>query len=523
MVCQQREQLESSRGAAEDTLQSEERKKEATASGSKCRSTIGGSETLRKGGKSDTVVPGPSSEIISNGENLKMTDSAMDVDRDTKGDNLSLLSPGSSSSVDKPGGLSSDEEPPGYQISSLGLDEVVSAEAAVADMSSQLEHHLQQGQDLGWHLAGLLRQVSGQRLRLMEGPLVEDVSTTQLELQRKQKHMAELLKSAEDILKDSDHQSENVASTVKDDNIVKDNFQFKVPALVSASYYSDSMDTDEEEDPPNAVQGTSNSDSDLSQLALPSSVYSEFRTFRETRKDTAVEPSAWPKLTAYSDSDSDDEDDDESMAAMDMVKGLSHYLDTTSECASLMTVVGRLTLGEQPTKPLLDYPDSDSDTEQDLYGRLAEAVVLNKEEISYELSAKDKEAVEVHLKSNSNSQFLSQSVESSMTESNLNGPCETLDEAMSVLIRLRLAIERMAEKEIFPYNAEPLLRILMRVEACYGEDMQWIICLLFFELQWRFFSPGVNFWTGKVIDVKIDLLWINFWMKNFSTNRIIIR
>ena len=34
-------------------------------------------------------------------------------------------------------------------------------------------------------------------------------------------------------------------------------------------------------------------------------------------------------------------------------------------------------------------------------------------------------------------------------------------------IRLRLAMERMVDKTIFPYNAQPLLKVLSQCEALY--------------------------------------------------------
>ncbi|XP_078691666.1 protein Lines homolog 1-like isoform X1 [Branchiostoma floridae x Branchiostoma belcheri] len=46
----------------------------------------------------------------------------------------------------------------------------------------------------------------------------------------------------------------------------------------------------------------------------------------------------------------------------------------------------------------------------------------------------------------------------------------TLDKTMGVLIRLRLAVERLSEKNLFPYNVSPLLRLLTMVEAKYEED-----------------------------------------------------
>ncbi|XP_066272627.1 protein Lines homolog 1-like [Branchiostoma lanceolatum] len=46
----------------------------------------------------------------------------------------------------------------------------------------------------------------------------------------------------------------------------------------------------------------------------------------------------------------------------------------------------------------------------------------------------------------------------------------TLDKTMGVLIRLRLAVERLSEKKLFPYNVSPLLRLLTRVETRYEEE-----------------------------------------------------
>ncbi|XP_035661786.1 protein Lines homolog 1-like [Branchiostoma floridae] len=45
----------------------------------------------------------------------------------------------------------------------------------------------------------------------------------------------------------------------------------------------------------------------------------------------------------------------------------------------------------------------------------------------------------------------------------------TLDRTMGVLIRLRLAVERLSDKKLFPYNVSPLLRLLAMVEDKYEE------------------------------------------------------
>eukprot|EP00058_Branchiostoma_floridae_P009053 XP_002594541.1 hypothetical protein BRAFLDRAFT_104462 [Branchiostoma floridae] len=46
----------------------------------------------------------------------------------------------------------------------------------------------------------------------------------------------------------------------------------------------------------------------------------------------------------------------------------------------------------------------------------------------------------------------------------------TLDRTMGVLIRLRLAVERLNDKKLFPYNVSPLVRLLEMVEAKYEEE-----------------------------------------------------
>lgn len=46
----------------------------------------------------------------------------------------------------------------------------------------------------------------------------------------------------------------------------------------------------------------------------------------------------------------------------------------------------------------------------------------------------------------------------------------SLDDVMSVLIRLRLAIERLCDKNLFPFSAKPLLRLLIRAESLYEDD-----------------------------------------------------
>ena len=52
------------------------------------------------------------------------------------------------------------------------------------------------------------------------------------------------------------------------------------------------------------------------------------------------------------------------------------------------------------------------------------------------------------------------------------GPCQPnagLDRVMSVLIRLRLAVERLQCSELFPYNAQPLLAVLEQCEHLYDQ------------------------------------------------------
>ncbi|XP_078616563.1 protein Lines homolog 1-like [Branchiostoma floridae x Branchiostoma japonicum] len=46
----------------------------------------------------------------------------------------------------------------------------------------------------------------------------------------------------------------------------------------------------------------------------------------------------------------------------------------------------------------------------------------------------------------------------------------TLDRTMGVLIRLRLAVERLNDKKLFPYNVSPLVKLLEMVEAKYEEE-----------------------------------------------------
>ena len=47
-------------------------------------------------------------------------------------------------------------------------------------------------------------------------------------------------------------------------------------------------------------------------------------------------------------------------------------------------------------------------------------------------------------------------------------PC--VDDTMGELIRLRMAVSRLHEKELFPYNAEPLIRLLQACEDQYEEN-----------------------------------------------------
>ncbi|XP_062521264.1 protein lines-like [Corticium candelabrum] len=47
---------------------------------------------------------------------------------------------------------------------------------------------------------------------------------------------------------------------------------------------------------------------------------------------------------------------------------------------------------------------------------------------------------------------------------------DCVDSVMTVLIRLRLAMERLQCQGLFPYNAAPLLALLKRVEECYEND-----------------------------------------------------
>ena len=42
-----------------------------------------------------------------------------------------------------------------------------------------------------------------------------------------------------------------------------------------------------------------------------------------------------------------------------------------------------------------------------------------------------------------------------------------LDDVMTVLIRLRLSVDRLVSKKLFPYNISPVLRLLEKCEALY--------------------------------------------------------
>ena len=47
---------------------------------------------------------------------------------------------------------------------------------------------------------------------------------------------------------------------------------------------------------------------------------------------------------------------------------------------------------------------------------------------------------------------------------------EVLDKAMTVLVRFRISIERLATKKMFPFNVKPLLRLLECCEELYEEN-----------------------------------------------------
>lgn len=47
-----------------------------------------------------------------------------------------------------------------------------------------------------------------------------------------------------------------------------------------------------------------------------------------------------------------------------------------------------------------------------------------------------------------------------------------LDDVMTVLIRLRLAIDRLVSKDLFPYNIGPVLRLLEKCENMYEGNTQ---------------------------------------------------
>lgn len=42
-----------------------------------------------------------------------------------------------------------------------------------------------------------------------------------------------------------------------------------------------------------------------------------------------------------------------------------------------------------------------------------------------------------------------------------------LESVMSMLIRLRIAIERLVSKDLFPYNIGPVLKLLEKCESVY--------------------------------------------------------
>ncbi|XP_071478999.1 uncharacterized protein [Diadema antillarum] len=150
----------------------------------------------------------------------------------------------------------------------------------------------------------------------------------------------------------------------------------------------------------------------------------------------------------------------------------------------------------------VNSPGSDSDSsaeEHDLYGGFAKRQKVDghvgdplqktqwmcsqKETLKeQEVSEKSHEDSIVHHTTSPNFQNIEQdsskrkfdcsSSYSNQDGQSANSSLYTLDDTMTVLIRLRLAVERLDSKGLFPFSAKPLVRLLVKVEDLYesGSD-----------------------------------------------------
>ena len=250
---------------------------------------------------------------------------------------------------------------------------------------------------------------------------MEDVKSTQSELRRKQDRMSHLLKEAHLLL------AEEEGSQVPGSN--------HSPADAAGS-------EKEGRDTLTAMVV----DDDKQELALhPSSSPQNFFGLNRTNQ---------PRLTDYdaSDSDSDEDAASDTVDRTQLMQGWSRYMPSTRDTATLMSVVENLKISDNPS-PLIDYPDSDEEQKETaLYDKLAEAVAIKTK--ADNLRGIDGKSLQAGMSAQAEP----------ITEWTTS---KTLDDMMGVLIRLRMGMERMVQKNIFPYNAQPLLKVMHQCEAVY--------------------------------------------------------
>jgi len=305
--------------------------------------------------------------------------------------------------------------------------------SACAMLEVAVAANLQQGADLGEGLCSLLRNVSTQRLRLTQGNLVEEVEASCVALKRRQGEMGGLLTAAVNVL---------------------DNGQAP-PHTENRS---------------NNTNGLSDDDDDMGEQST--------RDGNKIDHDTLATMNAWPSLTNYSDTVSDSDSDSDSEDPLSLVRQCSQYLPDPAHTATLMTLVNdAVPQSTQMRRPLTNYEDSGSDEEESLHNTLAKMVVLNESikdntdtnmPVDTNTDTYTDTCIEVTMHTHIDSLPIGRPMQAEPSPTHSPAPA-LLDNMMGTLIRLRMAIERMVTKQIFPYNADPLLRIMRRCEACYEQ------------------------------------------------------
>ncbi len=312
----------------------------------------------------------------------------------------------------------------------------------VCQLTAEVEHVNTMNADLKQQLIQLLRNVSSDRLRVTQMDLVKEVGISLHELKSKNQNMQQVVETAQNMLA-SDRREKDVI-----DGILQPNADTVSTLTTIDNVASVPMDTNQR----------------------------------------------LPNLTEYSDSEDEDESNVEcgieETIWTEMVQDCSKYLDNVTERAALMSLIGSQDTAH-PKLPkldseLIDYPDSDSDGEdneiEEEKSKGDEITDLNAEESDLKSDSSvaatcntnksqkpDSEIFKIPLPPSPQRKSPQKSSVSAVMVCE-KGRQSVLDDMMSVLIRLRLAIEKLADKGLFPYNAVPLIRILTQCESLYEQQ-----------------------------------------------------